>query len=195
MELMSKLEKQCLDHLLMTNFIKDNLTSQIEDFALHAYSTIINGNKLILMGNGGSAGDAQHIAAEFVGRFLKERRGLAAISISTDTSAITAISNDYGYENVFSRQIEALAQKGDMVIGISTSGNSENVNRAILKAKECGCSVYGFSGKQGGVLMEICDNCIVIPIDVTARVQEMHIFVGHLICELVDDYCSKENEK
>ncbi len=149
--------------------------------------TIHNGNKVLLFGNGGSAADAQHIAAEFTGRFVKERRGLPAIALTTDTSALTAIGNDYGYDRIFERQVEALALKGDLLIGISTSGNSDNVIKGLSLGNEIGCTTVGLSGRDGGQMNSICDiNCIV-PSDITAHIQEMHIVIGHLICKYVDE--------
>ncbi|MVN22411.1 D-sedoheptulose 7-phosphate isomerase [Mucilaginibacter arboris] len=149
--------------------------------------TVLKGNKLLIAGNGGSASDAQHIAAEFTGRFVKERKPLAAIALSTDTSALTAISNDYGFENVFSRQLEALAVPGDLFLGISTSGNSANVLKALESAKKAGCKTLGLSGRDGGKMNSLCDLNIVVPSDITARIQEMHILIGHIFCKAVDD--------
>lgn len=146
-----------------------------------------SGKKVLTFGNGGSAADAQHIAAEFTGRFVKERRSLPAIALTTDTSALTAISNDYGYERVFERQVEGLAMAGDVLIGISTSGNSPNVVRALVKGKAAGCVTIGLSGRDGGEMNNCCDINIVIPSNITARVQEMHILIGHIICGAVDD--------
>ncbi len=144
------------------------------------------GNKVLIFGNGGSAADAQHIAAEFVGRFVKNRRSYPAIALTTDTSALTAIGNDYGFERIFERQVEGLAVAGDMVIGISTSGNSPNVLRGLEWGKKVGCKVVGFSGNNGGAMNEICDLHLVVPSNVTARIQEMHILIGHIICQAVD---------
>jgi len=147
---------------------------------------IDNGKKLILFGNGGSASDSQHIAAELVGRFRLERRGLPAISIATDTSALTAISNDYGYEFVFERQIEAIANTGDVLIGISTSGNSENVYRGLSIGSAKGCQLVGFLGGNGGKIKNICDIEITISSNETARIQECHILIGHIICDAIE---------
>jgi D-sedoheptulose 7-phosphate isomerase len=147
-----------------------------------------NGSTIYLCGNGGSAADAQHIAAELTGRFKKERKGLAAIALTTDTSAITAISNDYGYEYVFQRQFEALAKEEDILIGISTSGNSKNVNNALKQARKMNCKTVGFSGKDGGLMNNCCDINLIIPSDETPRIQEMHILIGHILCEAVDTY-------
>jgi len=148
---------------------------------------IKNGNKVLLMGNGGSAADAQHIAAEFTGRFVKERRALPAIALTTDTSALTAIGNDYGFESIFARQVEALANAGDIVIGISTSGNSANVLNALQVAKNMACKTIGLSGRDGGSMNRLCDINIVVPSPVTARIQEMHILIGHIMCEALDN--------
>lgn len=150
-------------------------------------STLRSGGKLLVFGNGGSAGDAQHIAAELVGRYVTERRGLPAIALTTDTSALTAISNDYGYEHVFARQVEALASTGDLVLGISTSGNSANVMRGLEAARMHGCHVFGLSGRDGGQMSALLGECnVVVPVADTARVQECHILIGHMLCEFVD---------
>ena len=145
-----------------------------------------NGNKILLFGNGGSAADAQHIAAELVGRYKTERKGLAAIALTTDTSALTAIGNDFGYDCVFDRQVEALANTGDVAIGISTGGSSANVASALKLAKDLDCKTIGFSGRGGGEMNELCDINIVVPAQDTARIQEMHIVIGHTICHLID---------
>jgi D-sedoheptulose 7-phosphate isomerase len=150
-------------------------------------ASILRGGKILLAGNGGSAADAQHIAAEFVGRFVRERRSLPAISLSTDTSAMTAISNDYGFDAVFARQVEGLGNVGDVFIGISTSGNSPNIIRAVEAARGKGLKIIVFSGRDGGILRGSADVEIIVPSEVTARIQEMHILVGHIICEFVDD--------
>jgi D-sedoheptulose 7-phosphate isomerase len=144
------------------------------------------GNKIILLGNGGSAADAQHIAAELVGRYKTERKGLSAIAITTDTSSITSIANDYGYLSVFERQVEALAKKGDILIGISTGGTSTNVINGLKLAKNLGCINIGLSGKGGGIFNALCDVNIIVPSEDTPRIQEMHIVIGHIICHLID---------
>ncbi|HOV14553.1 MAG TPA: D-sedoheptulose 7-phosphate isomerase [Spirochaetota bacterium] len=149
--------------------------------------TLKKGNKVLIMGNGGSAADSQHIAAEIVGRYKKERRGLPAIALSTDTSIITALGNDYSYDYIFKRQIEALAVKGDLVIGLSTSGNSKNVIEAISEAKKIGCYTVGLLGKDGGKLKELVDFEITIEVNNTPRVQEAHTFIYHTICEILDE--------
>ncbi len=143
--------------------------------------------KVILMGNGGSASDAQHICAEFVGRFIKERKALPAIALNTNTSNITAIANDYGYDNCFVRQLEAFCDKGDVVIGLSTSGISSNVNKALKYAKDNGAITIGLLGKSGGDAINYCDLSVVVKSSLSARIQESHIMIGHIICELVED--------
>lgn len=145
-----------------------------------------SGNKLLLCGNGGSAADAQHIAAEFVGRFLLERRTVPAIALHTNTSNLTAIGNDYGYDQTFSRPVEAFGRSGDVLLGITTSGNSQNVVRAAEVARECGMKVIGLTGASGGRLEAVSDLCLCVPSSATPRIQELHIFVGHAICELVE---------
>ena len=149
--------------------------------------SIKNGGKVIIFGNGGSAADSQHIAAELVGRFKKERAALPAIALTTNTSSITAIGNDYGYNLTFARQLEAIAKKPDVAIGISTSGNAENVNQAIIKAKSLGLVTVGLTGRGGGKLGKNADIALKAPSDNTPRIQEIHIAVGHIICELVED--------
>lgn len=146
-------------------------------------NSIKNGGKLLICGNGGSAADAQHIAAEFVGRFVMERKGFPAVALTTDTSNLTAIANDYSYDDVFRRQVEALGNNGDVLIGISTSGNSENVIRAIEEAKKNGMTVIGLTGKTGGKMKDMCDVTFVFEIKDTARIQELHMMTYHLICE------------
>lgn len=144
------------------------------------------GHKLLVFGNGGSAADAQHIAAELVGRYQRERRGLPAIALTTDTSILTSLGNDYGFEHIFARQIEALATAGDVALGISTSGESANVKRGMLRAKEAGCVTAAFLGRQGGSIRTLVDHAVVIPAQDTARIQECHITLGHILCELVE---------
>lgn len=144
------------------------------------------GRKVFWMGNGGSAADAQHLAAEFSGRFLRERRALPSEALSTNSSAVTAIANDYGYEAVFSRQIEAFVQSGDVVVGITTSGNSRNIVIGLDEAKRLGATTIAFTGNGGGAVLEIADIALVGPDGSSALVQEVHITLGHIICDLVD---------
>jgi D-sedoheptulose 7-phosphate isomerase len=145
-----------------------------------------SGNKLLLFCNGGSAADAQHLAAEFVGRFVRERAGLPAIALTTDSSILTAVGNDYGFEQVFARQLQALARPGDVAVAISTSGNSANVLEGVKEARKRKLKTIGLTGKDGGALAQQADVAITIPSTSTARIQECHIAIGHLFCELVD---------
>lgn len=174
------------EHQQVLEDCKTQLTQIIAESSEIINNCILAGNKLLLFGNGGSAADAQHIAAEFMGRFVIERRALPAIALTTDTSALTAIGNDYGFDVIFERQVEALANKGDVLIGISTSGNSPNVLKALKAGKEKGCLLIGLSGRDGGKMNELCDKNIVIPSNITARIQEMHIMIGHSFCANVD---------
>ena len=152
-----------------------------------AVATLKAGGKILLCGNGGSAADAQHIAAELTGRYKTERGALAGIALTTDTSALTAIGNDYGYEFVFSRQLEALGREGDLLIAISTSGNSGNVIKALELARKIGIKTIGLSGRAGGAMNELCELNLVVPSNDTPRIQEMHIMIGHIICQAIDD--------
>jgi D-sedoheptulose 7-phosphate isomerase len=147
-----------------------------------------SGNKVLLFGNGGSAADAQHLAAEWVGRYMRERRPLAAIALTTDTSVLTSVSNDYGYEHVFERQVRALGRAGDVAIGISTSGDSPNVCLAVDAAKESGLITVGLTGHDGGKLGTRVQYHLNVPHKEAARVQEVHIMIGHVLCQLVDDH-------
>ena len=185
--MIEKITQEFNEHIATAQQSLLQLNSQIEQICNIVINCIKRGNKVLLFGNGGSASDAQHIAAEFVGRFVKNRKSFPAIALTTDTSALTAIGNDYGFERIFERQIEGLAVKGDVVIGISTSGNSANVLKALIKAKELECEVIGFSGNNGGKMNDCSDINIVVPSDVTARIQEMHILIGHIICSALDD--------
>lgn len=146
-----------------------------------------NGHKVLLCGNGGSAADSQHIAAEFTGRFAKERKALPAVALTTDTSALTALGNDYSFDIIFSRQVQALGQRGDVLIAISTSGNSKNVLEAVKEARSMGLTTIGVTGGQGGQLAPISDIAIVVPSSKTARIQESHLVIFHAICELAEN--------
>lgn len=165
----------------------DNLVELIKKASLEVIKAYKNGNKTLLAGNGGSAADAQHIAGEFVSRFYFDRPGIASIALSTDTSILTAIGNDYGYENLFSRQVQAQGNKGDIFIGISTSGNSKNIIKALEVCKEKGIFSIGLSGESGGAMNELCDICIKVPSSCTPRIQESHIVIGHIICAIVEE--------
>lgn len=165
---------------------------QVYELGHKIYSSMNKGGKLLIMGNGGSAADAQHIAAEFIGRFFKERRALPAIALNTNTSSLTAIANDYSYEDIFSRQVEALAKPGDVVIGISTSGNSKNVINAIQKANSLDCFTVSLTGRSGGKLKGMAKMAITVDSDSTPIIQEMHIAIGHIISNIVEDLVSNE---
>ncbi len=164
---------------------KEQLTT-INNIGELFYATIIGGGKILFCGNGGSAADAQHIVAELVCRVETERRGLPAIALTTDTSILTAVSNDYGYERVFSRQVAALATEKDVVVGITTSGKSKNIELALKEAQKIGATTVGLLGGSGGTCKELCNYSIVIDNYKAARVQEMHITIGHIICGIVD---------
>ena len=159
----------------------------IEHLSQRCVAALSRGNKLLICGNGGSAADAQHLAAELVGRFVADRRALAAIALTPDTSALTAIANDYGYDAVFSRQVAGLAQKGDVLLGISTSGQSASVLAACETARSMGCDVLGLTGRDGGALRAQCDAVVVAPAEETAHIQECHIVVVHLLCALIEE--------
>ena len=180
--------------LLLTNINEHNsviaklydLNEVLERVGLLAAQTLRTGGKILFCGNGGSAADSQHLAAELTGRFINERRPLAAMALSTDTSALTCISNDYAFEEVFARQVTALGRQEDLLIGISTSGNSRNIIRAIEEANKLGIHTVGLLGREGGKLSSICKHSIVVPSQVTARIQECHILIGHTLCGLIE---------
>ena len=159
----------------------------ISRFAEACRTAIASGRTIYLMGNGGSACDCQHFAAELVGRFQKERQAMAAVAMTTDTSILTALGNDYGFETIFSRQVEALVRPGDLVVGISTSGNSANIMKALEIANDRGAVTVGLTGRSGGKMKSLCDICICIPSDVTARIQEAHLLVEHLVCQRIEE--------
>jgi D-sedoheptulose 7-phosphate isomerase len=164
----------------------ERLTDTIADIAEVIVESLSNGGKLLLCGNGGSAADAQHIAAEFICRFVRNRQALPAIALTTDTSIITAAGNDFSFDEVFSRQVDALGTPGDVLLAISTSGNSPNVIKAVESAKRNRVTVIGFTGESGGKLRDICDICLCVPSTVTARIQEVHITAAHAICSIAE---------
>ncbi len=174
------------DHIGVVGALLSSKTSEIEKIVQLLVEGYKKGGRMILMGNGGSAADAQHLAAELVGRYQMERRPLSAFALTTNTSIMTAIGNDYGYDKVFSRQIEALVNPNDVVIGISTSGNSENVLQALIKAKEMGAKTVGFTGIGGGKMAGVVDVLMDVPTKNTPRIQEGHLLVGHIICGLLE---------
>ncbi|EAK1936850.1 D-sedoheptulose 7-phosphate isomerase [Campylobacter jejuni] len=174
--------------LVKEQILKDeNLIALIKNASLEIIKAYKNGNKTLLAGNGGSAADAQHIAGEFVSRFYFDRPGIASIALSTDTSILTAIGNDYGYENLFARQVQAQGVKGDVFIGISTSGNSKNILKALELCKQKEIISIGLSGASGRAMNELCDYCIKVPSTCTPRIQEAHILIGHIICAIVEE--------
>ena len=192
-EFQSRIVASLHDGAQLRHHVAQEQAEQLIKASLMIAECIKRGGKLLLFGNGGSAADAQHIASEFVGRFLKERRALPAIALTTDTSALTAISNDYGYEQVFSRQIEALGQHGDIAIAISTSGNSPSVIKAIETCRQKGIFTFGFTGGNGGMLAQTADLPFIVPSFITARIQEMHLTMGHLFCEFIDELPAQQN--
>jgi D-sedoheptulose 7-phosphate isomerase len=173
-------------HLNSSQQTLENIGLNIEIAAKICIDSLKKGNKILIFGNGGSAADAQHIAAEIVGRYKVERKGLPAVALTTDTSVLTSIGNDFGFEHLFDRQVQALANKNDVLIGISTGGTSKNVISALKLGKSNGCKVIGFSGKSGGDFNNICDINLVVASEDTPRIQEIHILIGHIICHLID---------
>lgn len=183
---LSVIQDEIQEHIEVAKKVLKTLSPVILETAQTLHEALSKGNKILICGNGGSAADSQHFAAELTGRYKRERKGLSAIALSTDTSALTAIGNDYGYEFVFSRQVEALAKEGDVVIGISTSGNSKNVVHALEVANKLNCTTISLSGRDGGVIKSLCDHNLVAPSDDTPRIQEIHIICIHLLCELLE---------
>ncbi len=186
------------DVLLESIQIKEELlrsyVSQIKEMADLIIEALRKNGKVMLFGNGGSAADSQHIAAELVGRFKKDRTAMAAIALTTNTSVLTSLANDYGYEVVFAKQIEALGQKNDIAIGISTSGKAKNVALGIKQAKKMGIRTVALTGGDGGEIAKLADTSLVVPSAMTARVQEAHITIGHIICELVEQALCQEQK-
>jgi len=185
---MKKVIKQEFQESIST---KEKLLEVADDALMIMAETItaayLKGNKLLIFGNGGSAADAQHIAGEMVGRFLKKRRALPCIALTTDTSVMTAVANDYDYSYIFARQIEGLATNGDVVLAISTSGNSPNVLEGLKEARKIGCSTIAFGGKDGGKMIPLADHAVVVPSQSSQRIQEGHILMAHILCLLVED--------
>lgn len=173
-------------HVQTAQKVASTLSPLLLETAKILIKALRDNKKILICGNGGSAADSQHFAAELTGRYKRERKGLCAIALSTDTSALTAIGNDYGYEYVFSRQVEALAMQGDILIGISTSGNSQNIINAFEVANKLGCVTISLSGKDGGIVKNLCDYSLVVPSDDTPRIQEIHILCIHILCEIIE---------
>lgn len=181
-----RIKAELKESIEVKNLVIKSLVSQIETAAKWMIEALKKGNKILLFGNGGSAADAQHIAAELIGRYQKDRKPLPAIALTTDTSIITSLSNDYGFETIFAKQIEGLAKSGDIAFGISTSGNSRNVIEGVEKAKELGCKTIGLLGCDGGRVADIVDLSIIVPSKSTPRIQESHITIGHILCSLIE---------
>ena len=174
------------EHLQTIELVREALAEPIKKISQLLAHSLANGGTLFWCGNGGSAADSQHLAAELVGRFKKNRRALRSIALTTDTSVLTCVANDYSYDDIFARQVEALGRPEDVLIGISTSGNSENVLRAFKVAKQMGLKTIALLGKGGGYTIDLSDHALVIPSDSTARIQEAHILIGHILCELIE---------
>ena len=175
-----------IEHQKILYETSNKYTNQINNIAIEISKTLLNKGTIFFCGNGGSASDSQHLVAEFIGRFKEDRSPLRAVSLTSDTSVLTCISNDFNYENVFSRQIEALGKKNDTLIALSTSGNSKNIEKVLKQAKANQLKTIAFLGKSGGVAKEIADYSLIIPSSSTARIQEMHILIGHILCDLVE---------
>lgn len=180
------LEFHFSEHLRTIEQVRGTLSEAIAETASVLAKALADGNGVFWCGNGGSAADSQHLAAELVGRFKKNRRALRSVALTTDTSVLTCIANDFGYDDIFSRQVEALGGHGDVLVAISTSGNSENVNRAIKAANDMGMVSVALLGKGGGAAKDLARHTLVIPSDSTARIQEAHILIGHMFCELIE---------
>jgi D-sedoheptulose 7-phosphate isomerase len=182
-------------HIDVLRAVSTECTDAISACAEIIAKSFAEGKKVLLCGNGGSAADAQHIAAEFVGRYETERKALPSVALTTDTSALTALANDYDFEHVFARQVEALAVPGDCLIAISTSGNSPNVISAVMMARKTGCSVVGLTGSEGKKLASLCDACVMVPSSRTSRIQEAHITIGHIWCEMVETRLAESSNR
>jgi D-sedoheptulose 7-phosphate isomerase len=180
------IDKNFDEHFSTLELVNDKLDEIIELVGKELAASLANGGTLFWCGNGGSASDSQHLAAELVGRFKKNRRALRSVALTTDTSVLTCVANDYSYNDIFSRQIEALGRSGDVLVGISTSGNSDNVIQALKTAREMGLITIAMLGKDGGTTKKLVDHSLIIPSNSTARIQEMHILIGHILCEIIE---------
>ena len=180
------INKHIIEHQSVTKSLNDKCIVQVEIIAQVIVDRLKEGGAIFWCGNGGSASDSQHLAAELVGRYDKSRRSLKSISLVADNAAITCIANDFGYNEIFSRQIEGLGSRGDVLVGITTSGNSQNIIRAIEEAKSKGIITIGLLGKGGGKVQALCDHYVTIDSNTTARIQEMHILIGHILCDLIE---------
>ncbi len=181
-----EINRTFVDHITLVETVRKELGEAIISVANQLTDALDNGHTVFLCGNGGSAADAQHLAAEFTGRFLRNRRPLPAVALTTDTSALTAIGNDFGFDTIFERQVRALAKPGDVLIGISTSGNSKNVIEALKAAGNIGCVTVALLGGDGGTMKTHAEHVIIVPSTETPRVQEVQIIIGHILCDLVD---------
>ncbi|MFH1678670.1 MAG: D-sedoheptulose 7-phosphate isomerase [Candidatus Omnitrophota bacterium] len=182
-----KIKEKILESIQVKEELMHSCINQIIQIADCVINSLKKGKKVIFFGNGGSAADSQHLAAELVGRFKKDRKALAAIALTTNTSIITSLANDYGYEVIFAKQVEALGNNGDVAIGISTSGKAKNIIMAIKQAKQMGMETIALTGGDGGLISKTADISLIVPSKVTARIQEAHITIGHIICELVEE--------
>jgi len=190
-EILERIKRQLYESSEVKKLIAESLSDKIAEAAMLIVDCIESGGKVILFGNGGSAADAQHLAGELVGRFKLERCAFPALSLTTDTSIITALSNDYGYDRVFARQVEAYARQEDVVVAISTSGNSPNVIEGVKRAKQIGAKSIGLTGGDGGKVAEIADIVLIVPSSDTPRIQEGHITIGHIICDIAESFLAE----
>jgi D-sedoheptulose 7-phosphate isomerase len=181
-----EIQSQLRSHVETIAAVERELTPAIGKAVQLLIDAYRDGRKLVVMGNGGSAADAQHLAAEIVGRFKMERKALPAVALTTDTSILTAVGNDYGFDCIFSRQVEALAEPGDVVVGISTSGNSPNVQKALEAARKKRCRTVALLGKDGGTIKDVAELALVVPSNDTPRIQEAHIAIIHILCDLLE---------
>jgi D-sedoheptulose 7-phosphate isomerase len=184
--MVDEIKRQLDEHIDAVNMVTEQLTEPIAECARMLVDALKGSHKLLIMGNGGSAADAQHFAAEMVGRFLMERKALPAIALTTDTSILTAVGNDYGFDEIFKRQVEALAGPGDVLIGISTSGNSLNIKRAFEAGKKIGAGTIGLLGRNGGEIGPMVDLNLTVPSFETPRIQETHLIIIHILCDLIE---------
>lgn len=178
------------EHASALRVLREQLAGQVEAMATRMLERVRQGGTVFWCGNGGSASDAEHLAAELVGRFNRERNALSSVALTANTSTLTSIGNDYGFDDLFARQVQGLVRAGDVLVGLSTSGNSENVLRAIDRANGQGALTIGLLGRDGGRIAPRCALSVVIPVDDTARIQEMHILIGHIVCDLIERACT-----
>lgn len=190
--MLEKIDRYWTEHVKTMELVRSALSKDIAVCAQGMVEAFRRGNKVLILGNGGSAADAQHFAAELMGRFLLDRKPLPAIALTTDTSLLTAVGNDFGFDEVFRRQVEALAQPGDYILGLSTSGNSANVQAALVLARELGCHTVGLLGRDGGRIAPLVELNLTVPVKATPHIQEAHIAIIHLLCDLVEQQMFQE---